>query len=213
MKWKHPVPLLLGDNQVVIGFTTKSDKHFKFKHIAKQGYLVCRNVELKKLTPRYVGTKAMVADVVTKALRAVKLTSFRCVLKVLPIMSKGIEVTTSQTTDEARASTNRGCKSQLDDDNYNMQRSVVLCAVWTYTFSCWAEQQHIKIKTISRAKIERLQHIRFDPLFDRTRSVASNLVMLHRYVELLEHLDPMDEDIVDVLPPACSKQTATCSLL
>ncbi|KAG2986692.1 hypothetical protein PC116_g7075 [Phytophthora cactorum] len=30
--------------------------------------------------------------------------------------------------------------------------------------------------------------------------------MVHRYLKLLEHLDPTDDDIVDVLPaPACNK--------
>ncbi|KAE8958809.1 hypothetical protein PR001_g30929 [Phytophthora rubi] len=75
--WKHPVPLLLGDNQGAIALTAKSGKHSKSKHIDNNYHMVRRNVKLKRFTTQHVDTDAMVADVMTKALRLVKFTQFR----------------------------------------------------------------------------------------------------------------------------------------
>ncbi|KAE9011593.1 hypothetical protein PF011_g9304 [Phytophthora fragariae] len=70
--WKHPVPLLLGDNQGAIALTAKPGKHSKSKHIDNKYHMVRRNVELKRFPTQHVDT-----DVMTKALRVVKFTQFR----------------------------------------------------------------------------------------------------------------------------------------
>lgn len=49
--------------------------------------MIRRNVELQRLTTQHVGTEAMVADVMTKALSVVKFTRFRQAMKVLPIVA------------------------------------------------------------------------------------------------------------------------------
>jgi len=68
--------------------------------------MVRRNVELKQLTTQHIGTEDMVADIMTKALGAVKFTRFRRDLKVLSIVSEDSETTALRTTDsEAQAST------------------------------------------------------------------------------------------------------------
>ncbi|KAF1783814.1 hypothetical protein GQ600_25801 [Phytophthora cactorum] len=44
------------------------------------------------------------------------------------------------------------------------------------------------------------------PVIRQDTRWSSNFSMIHRYLKLLEHLDPTDDDIVDVLPaPACNK--------
>ncbi|KAE9276828.1 hypothetical protein PR003_g28955, partial [Phytophthora rubi] len=52
-------------------------KHSKSKHIDNKYHMVRRNVELKRFTTQHVDTDAMVADVMTNALRVVKFTQFR----------------------------------------------------------------------------------------------------------------------------------------
>ncbi|KAE9060389.1 hypothetical protein PF006_g31650 [Phytophthora fragariae] len=99
--WKHPVPLLLGDNQGAIALTAKPGKHSKSKHIDNKYHMVRRNVELKLITTQHVGTDAMVADVMTKALGVVKFTQFRTAMKVLPLLSEDSQ--TAATTAAAPA--------------------------------------------------------------------------------------------------------------
>jgi hypothetical protein len=103
LKWKHPMSLMLGDNEGAISMTVKPGKQSKSKHIDNKRHMVRCNVELKQLITQ-IGTEGVVADIMTKALGAVKLTRLRCELKVLPIVSKDSEARASQTTDEARAS-------------------------------------------------------------------------------------------------------------
>jgi len=85
LKWKHPVPLLLGDNQGAISLSVQPGKHSKTKHINNNYHLVRRTVELKQLTTHHIGTEDMVADIMTKALAVVKFTRFRRAMKVLPL--------------------------------------------------------------------------------------------------------------------------------
>ncbi|KAE9019411.1 hypothetical protein PR001_g13887 [Phytophthora rubi] len=98
LSWKHPVPLLLGDNQGAIALTAKPGKHSKSKHIDNKYHMVRRNVELQRLTTQHVGTEAMVADVMTKALSVVKFTRFRQAMKVLPIVAAPDTATVDEAT-------------------------------------------------------------------------------------------------------------------
>ncbi|POM66730.1 Integrase catalytic core protein [Phytophthora palmivora] len=95
LEWRHSLPLLLGDNQGAIALTAKPGKHSKSKHIDNKWHMVRRNVELKLLTTQHIGTEDMVADIMTKALGAVKFTRFRKAMKVLPIVSENGEVSVS----------------------------------------------------------------------------------------------------------------------
>ncbi|KAE8911626.1 hypothetical protein PF003_g4602 [Phytophthora fragariae] len=104
LEWKHSVPLLLGDNQGAIALTAKPGKHSKSKHIDNKRHMVRRNVELKLLTTQHVGTEDMVADIMTKALGAVKFARFRRAMQVLPVLSEDSGATTSTTASEAAAS-------------------------------------------------------------------------------------------------------------
>ncbi|OWZ14914.1 Retrovirus-related Pol Polyprotein from transposon TNT 1-94 [Phytophthora megakarya] len=101
LHWTHPVPLLYGDNQGTISLTLKQGKHWKSKHIDNKHHMVRRNVELKRIDTQYVGTDAMVADVMTKALGAVKFTGFRKAMKVLPLVGENDVTPASQIADEA----------------------------------------------------------------------------------------------------------------
>ncbi|OWZ04854.1 hypothetical protein PHMEG_00023173 [Phytophthora megakarya] len=63
--------------------------------------MVRRNVELKRIDTQYVGTDAMVADVMTKALGAVKFAGFRKAMKVLPLVGENDVTPAFQIADEA----------------------------------------------------------------------------------------------------------------
>ncbi|KAE9276578.1 hypothetical protein PR003_g29026, partial [Phytophthora rubi] len=104
LEWKHSVPLLLGDNQGAIALTAKPGKHSKSKHIDNKRQMVRRNVELKLLITQHVGTEDVVADIMTKALGAVKFARFRRAMQVLPVLSEDSGATTSTTASEAAAS-------------------------------------------------------------------------------------------------------------
>ncbi|KAE9281914.1 hypothetical protein PR003_g27542 [Phytophthora rubi] len=104
LEWKHSVPLLLVDNQGAIALTAKPGKHSKSKHIDNKRHMVRRNVELKLLTTQHIGTEDMVADIMTKALGAVKFARFRRAMQVLPVLSEDSDATTSTTSSEAAAS-------------------------------------------------------------------------------------------------------------
>ncbi|KAE9306605.1 hypothetical protein PR003_g21199 [Phytophthora rubi] len=103
LEWKHSVPLLLGDNQGAIALTAKPGKHPKSKHIDNKRHMVRRNVELKLLTTQRIGTEDMVADIMTKALGAVKFARFRRAMQVL-LVRRDSGATTSTTSSEAAAS-------------------------------------------------------------------------------------------------------------
>ncbi|KAE9074115.1 hypothetical protein PF010_g24805 [Phytophthora fragariae] len=105
--WKHPVSLLLGDNQGAIALTAKPGKHSKSKHIDNKYHMVRRNVELKLITTQHVGTDAMVADVMTKALGVVKLTQFRTAMKVLPLLGEDSQTAASTAAAPAAAAVRR----------------------------------------------------------------------------------------------------------
>ncbi|GMF26347.1 unnamed protein product [Phytophthora fragariaefolia] len=86
--YKHPVPLLLGDNQGDIALTAKPGKHSKWNHIDNKYHMVRRNVELQRITTQHVSTDEMVADVMTKARGGVKFSQFRTAMKVLPLLGE-----------------------------------------------------------------------------------------------------------------------------
>ncbi|KAG3126104.1 hypothetical protein PI126_g22469 [Phytophthora idaei] len=96
LAWKHPVPLLLGDNEGAISLTTKPSKHSKSKHIDNKYHMVRRNVELKLLTTQHIGTEQMIADIMTKPLAVVKFTRFRKAMKVLPVVTSDDAVITTE---------------------------------------------------------------------------------------------------------------------
>ncbi|RAW26144.1 hypothetical protein PC110_g17447 [Phytophthora cactorum] len=82
LSWKHPVPLLLRDNQGAIALTAKPGNHSKSKRIDNKYQMVRINVELKRLTTQHLCTDEMVDDTMTKALAVVKFTHFRKAMKV-----------------------------------------------------------------------------------------------------------------------------------
>ncbi|GMF44741.1 unnamed protein product [Phytophthora fragariaefolia] len=94
--WLHPVPLMFGDNQGAIALSVKPGKHSKTKHIENKNHRVRRKVELKRITV-HSGTEDMVADIMTKALGAVKFALFRKLMKVLPVVTVDGEMVTTST--------------------------------------------------------------------------------------------------------------------
>ncbi|OWZ16414.1 polyprotein [Phytophthora megakarya] len=88
LHWTHPVPLLYGANQGAIALTLKPGN-------------IRRNVGLKHIDTQYVGTDAMVADVMTKAVGAEKFAGFRKAMKVLPLVGENAVTPASETADEA----------------------------------------------------------------------------------------------------------------
>ncbi|KAE9332414.1 hypothetical protein PF008_g14954 [Phytophthora fragariae] len=113
LSWKHPVPLLLGDNQEAIALTAKPGKHSKSKHIDNKYHMVRLNVELQRLTTQHVGTEAMVADVMTKALSVVKFTRFRQAMNVLPIVAAPDTATVDEATRDSAGSSTAPATSTL----------------------------------------------------------------------------------------------------
>ncbi|GMF39173.1 unnamed protein product [Phytophthora fragariaefolia] len=93
--WSHPVPLMFGDNEGAISLSAKPGKHSKTKHIENKYHMVRRNVELKRMTVTHCGTEDMVADIMTKALGAVKFARFRKMMKVLPVVTAEGETTST----------------------------------------------------------------------------------------------------------------------
>ncbi|OWZ16143.1 Integrase, catalytic core protein [Phytophthora megakarya] len=99
----HPVPLLYGDNQGAIELTLKPGNHSKSKNIDNKHHMVRRNVELKRIDTQHVGTDAMVTDVMTNALGAMKIAGFREAMKVLSLVGENDVTPASQTADETCA--------------------------------------------------------------------------------------------------------------
>ncbi|OWZ13357.1 Integrase, catalytic core protein [Phytophthora megakarya] len=95
LHWTHPVPLLYGVNQGAIVLTSKPGKHSKCKHIDHKHHI------LKRIDTQYVGTDAMVANVMTKAFGAVKFAGFCKAMKVLPLVGENDVTPPSQIADEA----------------------------------------------------------------------------------------------------------------
>ncbi|KAG2760436.1 hypothetical protein PC116_g9913 [Phytophthora cactorum] len=67
-----------------IYLTARPGKHSRTKHIEKKFHVSRDLVEKKELEVQHVGTNAMVADIMTKALGAVKFARFHTALEVLP---------------------------------------------------------------------------------------------------------------------------------
>ncbi|KAG2916623.1 hypothetical protein PC129_g5036 [Phytophthora cactorum] len=84
LQWEYETPLLLGDNMASIYLTARPGKHSRTKHIEKKFHVSRDLVEKKELEVQHVGTNAMVADIMTKALGAVKFARFHTALEVLP---------------------------------------------------------------------------------------------------------------------------------
>ncbi|KAG3115462.1 hypothetical protein PI125_g5539 [Phytophthora idaei] len=96
LTWKHPVPLLLGDNEGAISLTAKPGKHSKSKHIDNKYHMARRNVELKLLTTQHIGTQQMIADIMTKPVTVIQLTRFRKAMKVLPVVTSDDAMITTE---------------------------------------------------------------------------------------------------------------------
>lgn len=62
--------------------------------------MVRRSVELKRFTVKHCGTKDMVADIMAKALGAIKFARFRKATKVLPIVNADSEMKVNATAAE-----------------------------------------------------------------------------------------------------------------
>lgn len=95
LAWSHPVTLMLGDNEGATSLSAKPGKHSKTKHIENKYHMVRRNVELKRMAVKHCGTENMVADIMTKALGAVKFARFRKMMKVLPVVAAEGEMTST----------------------------------------------------------------------------------------------------------------------
>lgn len=83
LQWEYRTPLLLGDNMASIYMTARPGKHSRTKHIENKYHVSRDLVERDQLKVQHVGTNDMVADIMTKALGAVKFARFRNALKVL----------------------------------------------------------------------------------------------------------------------------------
>ncbi|KAE9331188.1 hypothetical protein PF008_g15553 [Phytophthora fragariae] len=97
LAWQYPVPLMLGDNEGAISLSAKPGKHSKTKHIENKYHMVRRNAELKRMTVKHCGTKGMAADIMTKALGAVKFARFRKAMQVLTVVAADNETTADAT--------------------------------------------------------------------------------------------------------------------
>ncbi|GMF61107.1 unnamed protein product [Phytophthora fragariaefolia] len=86
--WKHPVPLLLGDNQGAIALTAKPGST-PSRNISTTSTTWCDGMwNLQRITTQHVSTDEMVADVMTKALGVVKFSQFRTAMKVLSLLGE-----------------------------------------------------------------------------------------------------------------------------
>ncbi|GMF29035.1 unnamed protein product [Phytophthora fragariaefolia] len=83
IQWKYWTPLLLGDNMTSIYMTTRPGKHLRTKLIENKYHVSRDLVQKDQLKVQHVGTNDMVADIMTKALGAVKFAWFRNAMKVL----------------------------------------------------------------------------------------------------------------------------------
>ncbi|GMF63018.1 unnamed protein product [Phytophthora fragariaefolia] len=104
LAWLHPVSLMFGDNEGVIALSVKPGKHSKTKLIENKYHMVRRNVELKRMTVKHCGTEDMIADIMTKALGAVKFARFRKMMKVLPVVTVDGEMANTSTATAAQVS-------------------------------------------------------------------------------------------------------------
>ncbi|GMF24210.1 unnamed protein product [Phytophthora fragariaefolia] len=102
LAWLHPVPLMFGDNEGAIALSVKPGKQSKTKHIENKYHMVRRDVELKRITVKHCGSEDMVADIMTKALGAVKSARFRKMILVLPVVTVDGEMVTTSTASAAQ---------------------------------------------------------------------------------------------------------------
>lgn len=96
--------------------SAKPGKHSKTKHIDNKYYMVRRNVELKQLTVKHCGTDDMVADIMTKALGAVKFARFRKLMKVLPVVTADNNIADATAAEAASTTTTTALKSDQVED-------------------------------------------------------------------------------------------------
>ncbi|POM74643.1 Integrase catalytic core protein [Phytophthora palmivora] len=85
LNWVFARPEIRGDNKSCLYLTAKPGKHSKTKHIQNKFHLVRHLVEDEQLRRRHVGTKDMIADIMTKPLPREQFERCRDGMKVLRI--------------------------------------------------------------------------------------------------------------------------------
>ncbi|POM61971.1 putative Polyprotein [Phytophthora palmivora] len=85
LNWVFARPEIRGDNKSCLYLNAKPGKHSKTKHIQNKFHLVRHLVEDEQLRTRHVGTKDMIADIMTKPLPREQFERCRDGMKVLRI--------------------------------------------------------------------------------------------------------------------------------